>query len=276
MSLNVKAYAKLNLWLDITGKRSDGYHELNTVMRRIDLYDDVIVDTNGSGDVFILCDDREIPTDERNVAYRAAKLFFSAANKNLGAIIRINKRIPQQAGLGGSSADGAAVLTALNTLCGQPFSIERLCTLGAKLGADVPFCIMGGTARCTGIGNILEPIGCAGFSAVIVIPDIRRFTADAYLKYDLSPVPEHYGFDAYCGGIGKDRLFLAKNMYNIFEKIYADKRIENVKTQLIDAGAMGACLTGSGSAVFGIFSDIYSASVAAEEIGGHCFAVNAL
>ena len=276
MSLTVKAYAKVNLWLDITQRRPDGFHDLNTVMRRIDLYDDVTVDTNGSGDVFILCDDPEVPTDERNVAYRAAKLFFASANKNLGAIIRITKRIPKQAGLGGSSTDGAAVLTALNTLCGKPFGVERLCSLGAKLGADVPFCITGGTARCNGIGDIIQPIDCTGFAAVVVIPELCRFTADAYLKYDLSPIPERPGFDAYCGGIGRDRTFLARNMYNIFEAIYADPRIGAVKKQLTDAGALGACMSGSGSAVFGIFDDMADAQAAVEKIDGTAFAVRAL
>ncbi len=276
MSLTIKAYAKINLWLDIAHTRSDGYHDLNTVMRRIDLYDEVTVDTNGSGDVFILCDDPDVPTDERNVAYRAAKLFFATANKNLGAIIRITKRIPKQAGLGGSSTDGAAVLSALNTLCGQPFGIDRLCALGAKLGADVPFCITGGTARCNGIGDLIQPIDCTGFAVVVVIPELCRFTADAYLKYDLSPIPERPGFEAYCNGIGRSRTFLASNMYNVFEVIYADPRITAVKKELTEAGALGACMTGSGSAVFGIFDDIADAQAATERIGGAKFAVRAL
>lgn len=277
MSLTVKAYAKINLWLDITGRRSDGYHTLNTVMRRIDLYDDVTVGTNGSGDVSVSCNVPGIPTDEHNIAYKAAKLFFSEMRKNMGAHIDIVKRIPVEAGLGGSSADGAAVLTALNTLCGSPLNMNELCALGARLGADVPFCIKGGTAVCTGIGDIMQPAECADFAVLVVKPDFSCSTRDAYRKYDDAPCPVKDGFDTYCNGIGYNRSFLASNMYNVFEALYDDERITDIKKMLVKSGAEGACMTGSGSAVFGVFADIEAARKAAEKLDFKTkFAVNAI
>ena len=266
MSLTVKAYAKINLWLDITGRRSDGYHTLNTVMRRIDLYDDVEVTTRSGSDITVSCSSRDIPADERNIAYKAAAAFIAKTHKNISVDIRINKRIPVGAGLGGSSADGAAVLTALNELCGHRFDTNELCRIGARLGADVPFCVTGGTARCTGIGEIIEPISCTDFTALIAAPPFECLTAKAYKQYDASPVPEKAGFDAYCNGIGSDRSLLAGNMYNVFEVLYDDERITRLKESLIAAGAQGACMSGSGSAVFGIFPDIESAKAASEKL----------
>ena len=268
MSLTVKAYAKLNLWLDITGFRGDGYHTLNAVMRRIDLYDDVTVETCYGGEVTIECDDPNVPTDGWNIAYRAAKAFFAKMRKNVGVNIAIKKRIPVGAGLGGSSADGAAVLTALNELCGRPLDSFGLCSLGAELGADVPFCITGGTARCTGIGEIMQPIDCVDFTALVVVPGFACSTADAYKKYDESPLREQPGFDAFCGGIAYSRLLLVNNMYNVFSELYDDPVLSRLRHNILAAGAEGACMTGSGSAVFGIFADEASAKKAAEGFPG--------
>ena len=180
MNSKVKAYAKINLWLDITGRRADGYHTLNTVMRRIDLYDDIEVCADDTGNITIECDESAVPCDERNIAYKAVRAFSERIGKPAGAHIRITKRIPLEAGLGGSSTDGAAVLCALNELYGKPLGMPELCTLGASLGADVPFCITGGTEVCTGIGEIMEPVGCADFAVVLIKPDFSCSTADAY------------------------------------------------------------------------------------------------
>lgn len=267
MSLTVKAYGKINLWLDITGRRDNGYHTLNTVMHRIDLYDDVEVETRSGSDITVECDVPGIPCDSRNIAYRAAKLFAGRMGKDVGAVIRIHKRIPVGAGLGGSSADGAAVLTAMNELCGRPIDTGRLCELGAELGADVPFCIVGGTAVCTGIGEIMQPVDCTDFSVLIAVPQFQCSTAAAYRAYDCSPIPVKTGFEDFYSKIGNDRSYLTRNMYNIFEKLYDDFRIEEMKRRITDAGAEGTCMTGSGSAVFGIFSDISEAKAAAAKLG---------
>ena len=277
MSLTVKAYAKLNLWLDITGLRSDGYHTINTVMRRIDLCDDVTVETFYGGDVVIECDDPDVPTNGWNIAFRAAKAFFSRMGRSVGVNIKITKRIPIGAGLGGSSADGAAVLTALNELCGRPLEIHELCALGAELGADVPFCITGGTARCTGIGEIMKPIDCVGFKALLVLPGFACSTAEAYKRYDAEPLPEKPGFDAFCAGIGSSRSVLVRNLYNVFGELYNDPVLSRIYLNLIRGGAEGACLTGSGSAMYGIFPDENSALDAAKNfVGMKTYLVNAL
>ncbi len=277
MSLTVKGYAKLNLWLDITGYRGDGYHTLNTVMRRIDLYDDVTVETRSGGDINITCNFPSVPTDGWNIVYRAAMAFFEKMGKSVGLSVDIYKRIPVGAGLGGSSADGAAVLTALNELCGRPLDLHELCTLGATLGADVPFCIAGGTAKCTGIGDIMQPIDCTDLAVVVAVPEFECSTAKAYQRYDADPFPEKPGFDAFCSGIRNDRSFLASNMYNVFAQLYADQRIEELRRKLLSVGAEGACMTGSGSAVFGVFPDIDAAREAAGKLGDCTkFAVRAI
>ena len=187
MTLKCKAYAKINLWLDITGRRADGYHTLNTVMRCIDLYDDIEVSADDSGSVTVECDVPAVPCDGRNIAHRAVNAFSARIGKPVGAHIRITKRIPLEAGLGGSSTDGAAVLCALNGLYGEPLGAPELCALGSKLGADVPFCIAGGTAVCAGIGDIMTQTRCADFAVVLVKPEFSCSTSGAYRRYDTAP-----------------------------------------------------------------------------------------
>lgn len=277
MSLTVKAYAKLNLWLDITGRRADGYHTLNTVMRRVDLYDEIGIAPADDGSVSISCDDPAVPCDGRNIAHKAWKLFGELYGKPVGARISIHKRIPLEAGLGGSSTDGAAVLLGLNGLAGQPFTAERLAAESVRLGADVPFCILGGTAECTGVGEIMRPIPCADFAAVIVKPEFSCSTAAAYAAYDRAPKAAKAGFEAYCRDIAGSAGAVAGGLYNVFEELYGDPRIAEIKRELLGAGALGASMTGSGSAVFGIFATLSDAENALQKIGGVVkFAVKAL
>lgn len=266
MSLTVRAHAKINLWLDITGKRDDGYHTLNTVMRKIDLYDDVNVEIDDTGAIIVACDDMSVPSDERNIAYRAAAAFSEAAGIRAGAHIRIKKRIPTEAGLGGSSADGAAVLVAMNALYEEQFDGKELLALGERLGADVPFCIAGGTAKCTGIGEKMVPLGCADFALVVVKPDFSCSTAAAYAAFDRDPIPEKDGFTDYCCDITGSAAEVAGGLYNVFERLYDDPRIDDIKRELMSAGALGASLTGSGSAVFGIFRTLPDAQAALRKI----------
>ncbi len=266
MDLTVKAYAKINLWLDITGRREDGYHTLNTVMHRIGLYDDIYVSTNDSETITTECDDPAVPTGKGNIAHRAAAAFYEKTGIKYGADIRIAKRIPLEAGLGGSSTDGAAVLTALNRIFGDILSIDELCRLGASLGADVPFCIMGGTAKCTGIGDIMQPAESADFAVVVIKPEFSCSTGAAYRAYDSAPLPVKAGFDEYCAVLPTGAEAAAKGLYNVFELLYGDERIMRIKQDLLRCGALGAGMTGSGSAVFGIFPDHDSAKKAAGKL----------
>lgn len=266
MSLTVKAYAKINLFLDITGRLPNGYHTLNTVMQQIDLYDNVRV-SHTDGEITVTCNNPNIPCNEKNIAYRAAAAFFAESDIRGGAEIDIEKNIPLEAGLGGSSTDGAAVLTALNKLCGEPLSVGQLCTVGASLGADVPFCLTGGTAVCGGTGEKIRSIPCKkDFFIVIAKPDFYCNTTQAYKKFDMSPLPVREGFDRFVGLLENGCEAWSGMVYNVFEQLYRDKRIETATNELKEKGALCAALSGSGSAVFGVFSDENKAKKAAESI----------
>ena len=154
--LTLKAYAKINLHLDAISKESNGYHKVITVMQTVSLYDDVTFSLRGDGLICIKCDIPTLPCDSRNLAFKAARLFFEHTGIDSGVDIEIIKRIPMAAGLAGGSSDAAAVLSGLNSLCGYPLETSELCELGAKLGADVPFCIVGGTKYADRYGDKLH------------------------------------------------------------------------------------------------------------------------
>lgn len=253
MNLTVKAYAKINLFLDITGRLPNGYHTLNTVMQQISLYDNVTVKRTDSG-ISVKCDNPTVPCNEKNIAYRAAADFFAETGIADGAEIEIEKNIPLEAGLGGSSTDGAAVLNALNKLYGNPITDERLLEIGAKLGADVPFCLTGGTAVCGGIGEKIRAIPFKkDYTLLTVKPDFSCSTAEAYRKYDLSPLAPRNNFNDFVCALenGCDNWY--DGVYNVFEQLYCDPRIDAITEQMKSLGALCSALSGSGSAVFGVF-----------------------
>ena len=253
----VPACAKVNLFLDITGRMANGYHTLNTVMQQIGLCDNVAVRVRDGRGIAVSCDAEGIPCDKRNIAFRAAETFLDKTGFEAEILIDIEKKIPVMAGLGGSSADGAAVLMALNRLFDGALSSEELERLGAELGADVPFCIRGGAAACTGIGDKMQPVrGLDGNCFLVIVkPDFACDTAEGYRLYDRQPVAENGDFDGFLRALDSGAAETGKALYNVFERLYRDERIERLKSELVKAGALGACLTGSGSAVFGIFED---------------------
>lgn len=263
----IKAYAKVNLFLDITGRQQNGYHTLNTVMQQIDLYDEVQVETNDSGKFEIICNNPLIPCDERNIAFKACKIFSEYSGIKFGAVITIKKNIPLEAGMGGSSTDGAAVLTALNNIY-EVYSQQYLAeNLGAKLGADVPFCIMGGTAVCTGIGDIMTPVKCSKDYVIAVIkPDFSCNTAVAYKTYDENQLPVNNNFDSFTADLNRGCEKWGEGMYNVFEKLYNNPKITEITDFLKENGAVNAILTGSGSAVFGLFRSKNVAESAVDKI----------
>lgn len=267
MRSEIKAYAKVNLFLDITGRLENGYHTLNTVMQQIDLYDDITVDISEGNGIFIECDNPAVPCNEKNIVHKAAEAFLSETGNKARVEIRIKKRIPLEAGMGGSSTDGAAVLKALNEIYGYPLSTERLCSIGAKLGADVPFCITGGTAVCKGIGEIMTPADCLkDYVFLIVKPDFSCSTPAGYKAYDENPVPEKENFNGFVESLSMGAEKWADKMYNVFEKLYDDDRIAAITQTMRNNGALGSVLTGSGSAVFGVFKDNETASEALKSI----------
>lgn len=258
--ITLTAYAKLNLYLDITGRREDGYHLLETVMQSVSLADYVKIALKESGGISVGCSDPRIPANEGNICHKAARLFFEEIGGG-SADIYIEKRIPSGAGMGGGSTDAAAVLKGLNELCGGVLSGQRLHELAARVGADVPFCLYGGTKICRGIGDIISeapPIGECAF--LVVMPDFACSTAEAYRKYDSSPLPPKGALDEFISSGGE----YWRHLYNAFEELYGDPKISEITDRLRSAGALGAALTGSGAAVFGIFEDADRAAAAAK------------
>lgn len=258
--MTVIANAKLNLYLDIVGTRADGYHLLETVMQSVSLSDILDIDILDGEGIELCCDRPDIPADETNLAYKAARLYLEAAGIRAKIRISIQKRIPSGAGMGGGSADAAAVLAALERHFGA-LGEKRLYAAALSCGADVPFCLKGGTALCGGIGeeiSSLDDIRDCAFLAVM--PDFTCPTGEAYRRYDSAPIKAANGakrfVESLCGSY-------ADKMYNVFEALYADERIAEIKKRLIAAGARGAMLTGSGAAVFGVFESGKAAQEAA-------------
>lgn len=255
-----KAYAKLNISLDVISKRPDGYHDMRMVMQSVSLCDDVAVSLRDDGAVNVCTNLHFLPSDDRNIAVKAAKAFFSKlGRKDVGADISIFKRVPVCAGMGGGSADGAAVLRALNILMGKPFSRVELESLGATLGSDIPFCVSGGTSLAEGRGEALSELppfpNCL---FVIVKPKFSVSTPELFSKIDLVSVKYHPDTQGLVTSLKSgDLKGVCRRMYNVFEDVLPTKPndIPKIKSFLLDSGALGAVMTGTGSAVFGIFDD---------------------
>lgn len=260
------AFAKLNLTLDVLGKRPDGYHDLKSVMQTISVRDDIEIDV-GTGEPWrLLCDKEGIPTDETNLAWKAAKVFFDAVKKDPeGLEIRIVKRIPSGAGLGGGSADAAAVLRALNRHYEYPFSVGALAELGAQIGSDVPFCVVCGTAMAEGRGEKLRKLADMPDCIFVVCkPQFSISTPDLFRKIDEKEIakrPNHQAMESalLAGDLGK----IAENLCNVFDPVVTEEHLElnYIKSIFNSYGAVGYQMTGSGSAVFCIVPDFEFAAV---------------
>ena len=265
--MQINAYAKINLGLDIIGKRPDGYHDLKMIMQTIDLHDvitlEVIPEVNGSseeGSIIVTCSDGSLPADETNLAGKAARLLFKEFSITDNLEIDIVKNIPVAAGLGGGSADAAAVLRGVNEFFGLELSDEELMERGAKLGADIPFLIRGGTATAHGIGEIIEPLGTPdGLSVILAVPDIRVSTKEVYEEYDrIAFDGPHPDIDHLKAAIEMDDTgCIPEFLGNVLEKVTILKHpvIDKIKEIMMSNGAAGALMSGSGPAVFGLFVD---------------------
>ncbi|MBO5416931.1 MAG: 4-(cytidine 5'-diphospho)-2-C-methyl-D-erythritol kinase [Clostridia bacterium] len=274
--LTVKAYAKINLHLDVVSKYENGYHEVRNVMQSVSLCDDVEVALNEEGKNSLWCNIPTVPTDEKNIAWRAANLFFEKCGLSLGADIRINKRIPVAAGMAGGSTDGAAVLKALNELCGNPLSESELLELGGRLGADVPFCIKGGTGYADGIGAQLHDFAKMP-PCYLVVACGKEGVSTPWAYSTLDALYLDFAEGVYePADIGRlesalrsgDVRKMAQSMYNIFESAIEPHRPEvtKIKASLIESGALGAMMSGSGPSVFGIFEDVERARAAVSSL----------
>lgn len=260
------AFAKVNLTLDVLGKRSDGYHDLQSVMQTISIRDDVEIDVGTGKPWRLLCSKEGIPTDESNLAWKAAKVYCDTMKVDPeGLEIRIVKRIPSQAGLGGGSADAAAVLRALNRHFGSPLSILALAELGAQVGSDVPFCVVGGTAMVEGRGERLRKLPDMPDCVLVVCkPDFSISTPELYRKIDEVAIPHRPDNQAMesallAGDLGK----IAENFYNVFDPVITAEHLElnYIKSICNTYGSLGQQMTGSGSAVFAVLENFEYAAV---------------
>lgn len=264
-------FAKLNLYLDILKKREDGYHELCTVFQSVGLYDEIYLRLRPEGDgISLRCSLPYLPTDSRNLAVKAANLFYGETGLSSGLYINILKNIPVGAGMAGGSTDAARVLDMLNRLHGQPLDGEGLERLALRLGADVPFCLRGGTVLAAGVGEKQSPIPPMPPCFIVVTkPRASVSTKEAYDLLDAMEAREMVSPDGLLQGLGRGDLeAVCGGMYNALEAPVCWKypEIGRLKRALMANGAMNAMMTGSGSAVFGVFREEASAERAADAL----------
>ncbi|MCQ2405713.1 MAG: 4-(cytidine 5'-diphospho)-2-C-methyl-D-erythritol kinase [Oscillospiraceae bacterium] len=260
MELFERAGAKLNLSLDVLGKRPDGYHEMRMVMQSVCFGDDIIISKGRKGEISCSCSLGYLPTDGRNLAFSAASAFLNEIGRpDDGLHIHIEKRIPVCAGMAGGSSDAAAVLRCLNRAYDNILSADRLSKLGAGLGSDVPYCIFGGTALAEGRGEIVSPLpSLPPCHIVIAKPRISIRTPELFPKIDRRKSRLHPDTSGLIEALGTgDLKAVSMRLYNVFEDVLPRNagEIFEYKSILSDSGALGCAMTGTGSAVFGLFDD---------------------
>lgn len=270
-TIHEKAWAKVNLTLDVVGKREDGYHDLKSIMQTVSLWDDVELTVGTGKDWNLVCSQPDIPCDARNLAWKAASVFCEATGKDPdGLTIRIEKRIPSGAGMGGGSADAAAVLRGLNRYFGEPMTILQLADLGAKVGSDVPFCVVGGTVMCEGRGEKLRKLPDMPKCIILCCkPEFSISTPVLYRKLDERNIPVPVDNDAMEMAIAAgDIQAIASCIRNAFDPVVSQEHseIQHIKDVCLSNGALASEMTGSGSVVFAIMPDIDSAYAALEAL----------
>jgi 4-diphosphocytidyl-2-C-methyl-D-erythritol kinase len=256
--------AKINLCLHVLGRRLDGYHELAMAMQRVDLCDRVRIAVTDRQGIRVICAGVELANGEENIAARAARLILAEAGLECGVEIEIEKRIPVAAGLGGGSSNAATVLLGLDELLDLGFGKERLMTLGAQLGADVPFFVFAAPAWATGIGTQLEPLGeLPAVAYLLVNPKIAVSTAWVYQSLELTRGGELANLPRFSVAGSSD---LCATLHNDLERVTLRRYplIAEIKQKLITQGALGALMSGSGATVFGVFADYAAAQAAGE------------
>lgn len=274
MTVKEKAYAKINLFLDVTGKREDGFHNILSVMHSVGLADEIELEAKKADYSCITLEikNSDLPADERNLAYLAAEAFLEKTGIEAAIHIRLEKHIPVCAGLGGGSSDAAAVLRALNTAFDRPLSTAELCALAATLGSDVPFCVLGGTRLCRGRGEKMESYPMEPLTVVLCTPHAEKVsTPEAYRLLDEA-------FDDF----KEDRCdlhealfsFFAEDpvlgLYNVFEGVLLPRlpEADEIRAFFVEHGALGALMSGSGSTVFALFEKEEEAEAVVRELPG--------
>ncbi len=271
--IGLKAYAKVNLALDVVGIRPDGYHELRTVMQSVSLADEVTLGRSDRGfDLHVDPPHAEVGPGGENTAYRAWRLLCDRLGEELPVRVALRKNVPAGAGLGGGSADAAAVLRGLDGLFGLGLSVEEMREVGSGIGADVPFCVSGGTALGEGVGEVLSPAPPPPDHRLLVVKPRRGAdTAAVYRAYDAGPdgggasgrvlrALRSGGLAELAGALGNDLAPVAKRMV---------PEVAELEGKLLEAGAVGASMTGSGTAVYGLFRDEDAVARANEKVDAH-------
>ncbi len=304
MSIGLWAHAKINLGLDVTGRRGDGYHLLRTVMQSIGLADRVFLERTAEPGIALDCGDAALAADETNLAWRAAALFFRETGVSGGVRIRLEKHIPMGAGLAGGSTDAAAVLTGMDRLFDTGLGLEKLQTMGVRLGADIPFCLQGGTLLAEGIGEVLTPLPpCGDLTVLLAKPGVSVSTPAVYRALDAMD-PPHPDIDGLIRALGDGSVpgadpacvpgadpacvpgagaaeeagtsaaeRLAPYLGNVLEDVTAPQIpvIGRIEEAMRRTGAAGACMSGSGPTVFGLFADRDAAQRAREALEAEDF-----
>jgi len=268
-TLSLKAYAKINLTLDVTGKRANGYHDVCMVMQQIDLHDTVTLKKKEDG-ISLESDSSFLPTDNTNIAWKAASAVAKHVNKNLGVHITINKKIPVAAGLAGGSTDAAAVIRGMNILYNLQLSLEEMMEIGVTIGADVPFCIMGGTALAEGIGEELSPIETGKpLWMVLSKPSVGVSTKKIYEALDVNKIEDHPETRSMIsavksGDISEISVLLGNVLEPVTLSLYPSVGV--LKSKMKEYGACGVLMSGSGPSVFGLFKTYEKACTAAKRL----------
>ncbi len=259
MKITRKAYAKINLGLDVLGKRDDGYHLVKMIMQNVDIYDTLTFEENATGEISLKASSESIPTDKSNLICKVAYQLKEEFGVSKGADITLEKRIPVAAGMAGGSTDGAAAYLALNELWNLGLTKEEMCKRAVKLGADIPYCIIGGTALSEGIGEELTVLADAPeFYLVVAKPAIAVSTGWVYTELDNSPIERHPDIDAVRKAIEDgDIKGMCDNIHNVLEPVTTGKYqvIKEIEKILEDNDAVRAFMTGSGPTVFAVYED---------------------
>lgn len=269
MKITLKAYAKINLMLDILSRLENGYHDLYMIMQSVSLHDVVTVEKTDTKDIKITCDVPSIPTDEKNIAYKAAKAFFDyTKTDNPGITIDIKKNIPHAAGLAGGSTDGAAVIVALGKIFSLNLREKDIIAIGSKVGADVPFCALGGTMLAQYTGTVLSHLPDLDLPYIIIVkPSQDVSTAEAYAAFDSAERVRHLDKNGMLQAVlngEKDKVY--EKVGNVFEQFIDVTERVLIKDIMRKFGAKSACMSGSGPSVFGIFEDKDKAEACLREL----------
>lgn len=269
-TIRLKARAKINLGLDVVRRREDGYHEVKMVMQMLRLYDQIDIEKTQESGILVRSNLSFLPTDERNIAYKAAKVMIDRFGLEQGVIIRIEKHIPVAAGMAGGSTDCAAVLYGMNKLFGLRLNQKKLREIGVKLGADVPYCLMRQTALSEGIGEILTPISPLQDCPILIAkPSVSVSTRHVYEHLKLDEQTMHPDIDGIVTALADGDLYgVTDRMANVLETVTVLEHpvIDEIKKQMMASGAVNALMSGSGPTVFGIFDDEEKAKKACEDM----------